>query len=492
MVSREEYMKKTIALGIVFLLVLMSFTSISGIQINNKLTIPIDRGSILYVGGSGEGNYSKIQDAINNASDDDTVYVFDDSSPYYENLIVDKSIDLIGEDRDTTIIWGEFYLSADWVNISGFTIVGMEDIVIKICSEYNTIAGNNIPYGDIGIGIEIHSNYNVIKDNNISNFYDYGVYITNTAIGNIILGNNISALSDYGDAYGIFLDSSNRNNIMGNTISHNFYGIFLEDSYNNTISGNNIIWNVGDGMVVRASQYNNILGNNFVHNEHDLGLYKSNNNTISGNIFSETHCCRSIGIRISNNNYINNNIITTGGVYAINLVDNSYNNTITGNIINCPFVSPHREGIKIMLSCCYNTIINNTITNNGCGIYIDKYSHNNSIYHNNLVNNTESAYDECDNIWDDGKYGNFWSDYEERYPNTKPKLFKPWMWNTPYEIPGGSNKDNCPLIKQWPNTVSKDITKSKAVTGNMLLLRILERFPLLQKLVLNVNEFWKN
>jgi hypothetical protein len=55
------------------------------------------------------------------------------------------------------------------------------------------------------------------------------------------------------------------------------------------------------------------------------------------------------------------------------------------------------------------------------------------------------------------------------------------MWDTPYAIEGGSNKDNCPLIKQWPNTVSKDITKTKAVTGNMLL-RILERFPLLERL----------
>jgi len=60
------------------------------------------------------------------------------------------------------------------------------------------------------------------------------------------------------------------------------------------------------------------------------------------------------------------------------------------------------------------------------------------------------------------------------------------MWNTPYAIEGGSNKDNCPLIKQWPNTVSKDITRNKAVTNNMLLLRILERFPLLHKLIQNL------
>ena len=63
-------------------------------------------GKTLYVGGSGEGNYTKIQDAIDDASDGDTVFVYDDSSPYYENVIVDKSINLIGEDKETTVVDG--------------------------------------------------------------------------------------------------------------------------------------------------------------------------------------------------------------------------------------------------------------------------------------------------------------------------------------------------------------------------------------------------
>ena len=34
---------------------------------------------------------------------------------------------------------------------------------------------------------------------------------------------------------------------------------------------------------------------------------------------------------------------------------------------------------------------------------------------------------------------------------------KPWIWDTPYEIPGGNNTDNYPLVKQWPDPVSKPI-----------------------------------
>ena len=52
--------------------------------------IPLSRGDTLYVGGNGPGNYSTIQEAIDDASDGNTVYVYDDSSPYYENVEVDK------------------------------------------------------------------------------------------------------------------------------------------------------------------------------------------------------------------------------------------------------------------------------------------------------------------------------------------------------------------------------------------------------------------
>jgi hypothetical protein len=54
---------------------MMSFTSISGNQINNQIIKSSGRGDIFYVGGSGEGNYSTIQDAVDNASDGDTVFV---------------------------------------------------------------------------------------------------------------------------------------------------------------------------------------------------------------------------------------------------------------------------------------------------------------------------------------------------------------------------------------------------------------------------------
>ena len=49
-------------------------------------------------------DYPTIQEAIDNANNGDTVFV--KSGIYYEEVEVDKSINLIGEDRNTTIIMG--------------------------------------------------------------------------------------------------------------------------------------------------------------------------------------------------------------------------------------------------------------------------------------------------------------------------------------------------------------------------------------------------
>ena len=236
--KNKDKLGKSLAIGIIALFLttgLASTLNVQGVAIDDlkensskkmKNGIPsseleatdrgMNLGNILYVGGSGPNNYTSIQDAINNASDGDTVFVYDDSSPYYENVVVDKSINLIGEDRNNTIIDGGgsvsvVYIFADWVNISGFTIRN---------------SGIN--------GISVHSNNIIINDNTInSNNYDgIDLYCSSN---NTITGNNINSNNDYG----IELDYSSNNTISGNTISKNGIGIFLSDSYFNVIKYNN-------------------------------------------------------------------------------------------------------------------------------------------------------------------------------------------------------------------------------------------------------------
>jgi len=120
--------KKGLAVAVILLFIGMCVVPSTAVQELREKPFSINfDGNTLYVGGSGPNNYTTIQSAINDAVDGDTVFVYDDSSPYYENIVIDKSINLIGENKEKTIIDGGgsgnvVYISADKVNISRFTI----------------------------------------------------------------------------------------------------------------------------------------------------------------------------------------------------------------------------------------------------------------------------------------------------------------------------------------------------------------------------------
>ena len=172
--------RKCLAFGIIFLFV--GTCIIPAIAQDTEKSLPTSRGNWLYVGGSGPGNYTKIQDAINDSSNGDTVFVYDDSSPYYGNISLDKSIALIGEHRNTTIIDGSGYhyvilVTSDNVTIYNFTIqnIGYKRTfnTIQILGNHCTILQNNIIRNGIGIqlsnseGCNITDNYIVSSKENI-------------------------------------------------------------------------------------------------------------------------------------------------------------------------------------------------------------------------------------------------------------------------------------------------------------------------------------
>jgi len=111
----------------VMVILLMVSTSFIGVSSNVEKSAASLNGKTLYVGGSGPGNYTTIQHAVNDANEGDIIYVY--NGTYKENIEIDKSISIIGEDRNSTVVKGvkeptyhTFYLIADDINIEGLSI----------------------------------------------------------------------------------------------------------------------------------------------------------------------------------------------------------------------------------------------------------------------------------------------------------------------------------------------------------------------------------
>ncbi len=230
---------------------IQSIAICNGSNYNASLVVTITSSNILYVGGSGSNNYSKIQDAIDDASDGDMVFVFDDSSPYYENISINKSINLKGEDKNTTIIEGKdddiVIINANYVSMTGFTIKNGR-YAIRLISSSSTSISDNIVTDNMLEGIYLaNSSYNTISKNIVqNNNYGIGLHWTLSGPGPCKY-NNISY-----------------NKILNNTQRGLHMSLYHE--YNN-IFGNTIAYNQRHGIKICCyCNNNNIYHNNFIAN----------------------------------------------------------------------------------------------------------------------------------------------------------------------------------------------------------------------------------
>ena len=108
-------------------------------------------------------DFLTIQEAIDDYDTLNGHTIFVDNGTYFENVVVDKSINLIGENRNNTVIDGNYNddvvsIFADDVSLTGFTIQhsGNEigDNAILIQSNNNYVYDNNIFNNSFGIKID--------------------------------------------------------------------------------------------------------------------------------------------------------------------------------------------------------------------------------------------------------------------------------------------------------------------------------------------------
>ncbi len=205
--------------------------------------------------------YQYIHDGVDHTGRNDDVYVW--NGTYTDSFEIDRSIDLTGENSSNTLLSGiedsstTIYITADDINISGFTIMN----------------------GVKGIWVYSSSNHNII-DNIFLNNFNGAVFSASN--NNKILGNQIDDIENVGIGIGY---SSNYNTISGNIVTNARYGIYLlEDNDNNTVI-ENVVDSVIDGIILDTSN-NNIVSDNIIVNftSRGLSLFRSSHNIFNRNI----------------------------------------------------------------------------------------------------------------------------------------------------------------------------------------------------------------
>jgi parallel beta-helix repeat protein len=411
-------------------------------------------------------NYTTIQEAINAPKTLGNHTILVEAGTYFEHVVVNKSINLVGENKDNTIIDGSragtvVKVTSDNVSITGLTVqnsghMGSDSGILLYDVSFSNISDNIVTSNKYGIRLD-WSNNNSIRDNIATNS-EHGIHISyfssnntvaeNTAnliwmqaaLNNIIVDNNVNGIGLYdgcnsnklarnsihrNGGTGILLYAVSNNLLLNNTASSNTgYGIRFFRSHNNILYGNNAS-NNGDGIAMDESNGNNLTRNIVLNNGRGIWVhYYSDDNILVGNIVSNNR----EGIRVSqwtNNNSLVNNIVSSNTGYGIRLWD-ARNNVITGNIIS----------------------------NNLNGISLEANSYNNLFFHNNIIDNIQQAVsDGSSSIWDNGypSGGNYWSNHIETDNFTGPYqnlTGSDGIVDTSYVI-DVENQDNYPLTNPW-------------------------------------------
>jgi len=240
-------------------------------------------GSLLYVGGSGPGNFSSIQEAVDNATDGDTIIVY--SGVYYENVEITKEISLIGENTTSTIIDGGNEDSTVTINNGGiffrsFTVRNGKYHGIYLENSHNSLILDTYIYANGESGIFCFSCINCSIDDNIIIDNKNGITLQGFSRYCTVINNTISNQSNMG----IFLKESYENIVKDSYIKYNNIGIYTLNCNNTIILNNSICNNSYYGIESKQSINNQFNINQIINNKYGIKLSDaSSNNIIKGN-----------------------------------------------------------------------------------------------------------------------------------------------------------------------------------------------------------------
>ena len=358
----------------------------------------------IIVDASGNGDYLTIQEGINNAEPGWTVYVKE--GHYRENVIINRTVDLIGAGKGNTTVDGAWLgdgitMEVNSTNVSGFRVINCNyGVVIK--SDFNNVRDLNCTGNVIGL-VLLNSRFGTVTECNCDYNYGAGIFITGSDYN---LLNNCT--SDHNRQVGLSFYYSADNVIRNGSSSYNDgYGIYSYWLSNyNEISGYTCRYNNKSGIYIFDSFQNDIDNCNSDFNNAD-GIYLMTTES------TVTNCTASFN--------------ELQGIHLYH--------TYESTIADCISEGNKDEGMILKYSE-ENNILRNIFASNEFGIKILSTSNSNLIHSNDFLlngNDEKQALDDGNNVWNAEGTGNFWSDW------TSPDEDEDGIVDLPYRLPGISN-----------------------------------------------------
>jgi len=404
-------------------------------------------------------DYPTIQQAINAAVDGDTILVA--AGTYYENFVLNKTVSLVGEQRETTVIDGNgtgivdgsgagavVWVTATGVSVSNFTIrnskseIGYGGIVLKGASN-SRILNNIIAENTYGIWVYKSTSNVTISGNNITRNGN-GIYLYFLQIShNTIAGNNFSQNVD-----GIYSDLSWENTIIGNSFSDHIWAITLDRSGGNTLKNNNMTGEYWQFGVVADPNW----GGQFSHFIQDIDT----SNLINGE--PVYYLINQKDLTVDPANFPNIGYLalinsTNVTVRNLNLTKYTQQGLLFAFTDNSLVENTEVQGVSWiggihLVQSNYNTFARNNVSENRVDIHLDESSYN-TFFHNVLGGAMDVSSGSFSNTWDNGypSGGNYWSDYagEDIYSGPyQNETGSDGIGDTPY------SGDHYPLMNSWP------------------------------------------
>ncbi|MCK4613772.1 MAG: right-handed parallel beta-helix repeat-containing protein [Thermoplasmata archaeon] len=334
------------------------------------------------VDDDGTASFSKIQNAIDNASSGDIIRVHDGF--YNENIIINKTLTLQGNGFGSTTIHGggkrnTVSVKANGVTLTGFTISGSGDYHcfggVRLVSSNATISGNHFTNNTRGILVDRSCQYINITENSFSdNLFGVHVFFS----GNISIKNNTFTEIHHS---AVHIERSYNVNLVSNSM--NGTGITIEGYYDrghwgthsidetNTVNGRPVGFFNGQYCGVVSPGFGQLI---FVDCRH-MKLWDLNFSGSSEGII----LAFSSGILIENCSCLNN---TVNGIGLYHSDDNV--------IRNCVFQENGENGI--FLECSKNNhLSSNLCQHNKNGVRLDEGSSGNSLVELHCLDNEENG-----------------------------------------------------------------------------------------------------